>query len=189
MAPAKRDLCQLRTDAVAPVFQFFVAPVASWLLTPMPQALTRHFATMEYEEETVIGFPQGLPAFEQLTRFVLVEHPATSPLVFFQSLERADVCLPAVPVLAVDPNYELALTPDDLDDLGFAAQEPIPAGNAIGCFAIVSVPMEGPATANLLAPVVINLSARRAIQAVRLDTRYSHQHPILPVPAKEGACS
>jgi flagellar assembly factor FliW len=46
------------------------------------------------------------------------------------------------------------------------------------CLAILTVPKEGPVTANLLAPVVVNLATRVAVQAVRADTMYSHRHPI-----------
>jgi flagellar assembly factor FliW len=52
--------------------------------------------------------------------------------------------------------------------------------------AILSVSENRPPTANLLAPVVINLRTRVAIQAIRLDTAYSHEQPL----AMEGApCS
>jgi flagellar assembly factor FliW len=155
----------------------------------MPQARTKHFAILDYDEGAVLTFPVELPGFEHLTRFLMVEHPDTAPLTFLQSLESEDVCLPALAVLAVDPDYELALTTDDLEDLGFTAHEQIPVGNAIGCFAIISVPADGPATANLQAPVVVNLAARRAVQAVRLDTRYSHQHPIARAVGREDMCS
>lgn len=156
----------------------------------MPQARTRHFATLDYEDSAILTFPAGLPAFERLTRFLLIEDASSAPLVFLQSLDDESVCLPAVSALAVDPDYELSLASDDLEALGFTDVEQLPAGNAIACLAIVSVPATGPATANLLAPVVINLSARRAVQAVRGDTRYSHQHPIHPAgSAGEAVCS
>ena len=153
----------------------------------MPQAQTKHFGAIEYDDDAPIVFPEGLPAFEDLTRFLLIDHPAAAPLVFLQSLEREDICLPALPTLAVDPGYELRLSVEDLETLAFSAIEGEPSNTAIGCFAIVSIPADGVPTANLLAPVVVNLAARRAVQSVRSDGRYSHQFPIVPV--GEGVCS
>lgn len=155
----------------------------------MSQARTRHFATIEYDEPAILTFPAGVPAFEGLSRFLLIEHPSTSPLVFLQSVDREEICLPALPVLAIDPEYELALSPDDLEALGFTQAEQPPGGDAIGCFAVVSVPDQGPATANLLAPIVVNLHSRRAVQAVRGDARYSHRHALVPASAGEAVCS
>jgi flagellar assembly factor FliW len=43
-------------------------------------------------------------------------------------------------------------------------------------------------TANLLAPIVVNLKTHRAIQAIQADSGYSHQHPLLAA-AREEACS
>ena len=155
----------------------------------MLQARTKHFATIEYDEAAVLTFPDGLPAFEHLSRFLLIEQPSAAPLVFLQSLEQEDLCLPAIPVLALDPDYELALSADDLETLGFTTLEQPPGGDAIGCFAVVSVPAMGPASANLLAPIVVNLASRRAVQSVRGDTRYSHKHPLVAAGAGEAICS
>ncbi len=152
----------------------------------MPQAPTKYFGVVEYEEEAVLTFPHGLPAFEQLTRFLLIDHPSAAPLVFLQSLEQ-NLCLPSLPALAVDSGYELSLSVEDLETLAFSGSDAVPSESSIGCFAVVSVPAEGVPTANLLAPIVINLANRRAVQAVRSDGRYSHQCPI--VSAGEGVCS
>jgi flagellar assembly factor FliW len=44
--------------------------------------------------------------------------------------------------------------------------------------ALLSIADGGRMTANLLAPIVINLADRVAVQAVRSDLKYSHQHPV-----------
>jgi flagellar assembly factor FliW len=61
-----------------------------------------------------------------------------------------------------------------------------PAAGDVVCLALLSAAENGPLTANLLAPVVINLAAGRAVQAVRSDRAYSHKHPLLP---QETLCS
>jgi flagellar assembly factor FliW len=153
----------------------------------MPQVATKHFATLEYDAAAILTFPAGLPAFDGLTRFLLIEHPSVAPLIFLQSLEEKNVCFPVLPVVDIDADYELALTGDDLEVLGFSGPGQLPAGNELACFAVISVASNGTASANLAAPVVVRLSARVGVQAVRTDARYSHQQ--LLAEAKEGVCS
>jgi flagellar assembly factor FliW len=58
-------------------------------------------------------------------------------------------------------------------------------GEDVLCLTIVSVQETG-ATANLLAPVLVNLRNRRAVQAVAQDSDYSVQSPLAPQEA--AAC-
>jgi|SRR5579863_5774205 flagellar assembly factor FliW len=151
----------------------------------MPVTDTRLFGALEYEESWVVSFPFGLPGFERETRFVLLERPEWSPIVFLQSLHRAPLCFLAAPVAVLDPSYSLSVTREDLERLGLSEErQPIP-GVQVLCLALLCAPENGPLTGNLLAPVVVNLRTRVAVQAVRLDARYSHQH----VFAGETACS
>jgi flagellar assembly factor FliW len=134
------------------------------------QMVTRQFGTIQFEEDSVLHFPSGLPGFESRTRFVLVERPALKPLLVLQSLDSPDLCFFAAPLDAIDPHYQLRMTFDDERTLALTA-EPL-------SLAILSASESGRWTANLLAPIVINKEARRAVQAVRADSLYSHRHPL-----------
>jgi flagellar assembly factor FliW len=136
----------------------------------MALILTRQFGTIDVDENAMVEFPAGLPGFENETRFALIDR---APLVFLQSLNRHELCFLTVPAAAIDPDYEIAMTGDDARVLGLSESSP---GAELMCLAIVSAAESGPATANLLAPVVIERRFRRGIQAVRFDRRYSHQH-------------
>ena len=54
------------------------------------------------------------------------------------------------------------------------------------CLTVLSVRETGP-TANLLAPIVVNLRNRKAVQAVAAESDYSHQHALMPEEA--SVCS
>ncbi|MCC6861504.1 MAG: flagellar assembly protein FliW [Bryobacterales bacterium] len=149
----------------------------------MPAVQTEHFGWMEYEEDSVVEFPSGLPGFEQERRFVAIEQHDAKPLVFLQSLATPALCFLTLPVLAVYPKYELAITGEDLQELELPAGRPPHIGRDVLCLAILSLNENRPPTANLLAPVVVNLKTRRALQAVRPDSAYSHQHPLPEPPA------
>jgi flagellar assembly factor FliW len=143
----------------------------------MPLVETLRFGPLEYDATAAIEFPSGVPGFDGQRRFVLVEQAALAPLVFLQSLETPDLCFPAVPAGAIDSQYQLEVPREDLELLGMdPARQPV-VGSEVLCLAIVAAEA-GALTANLLAPVVINLSLRVGVQAVRSDARYSHRHPL-----------
>ena len=144
----------------------------------MPQYLTRHFGTIEYPEDAVIEFPSGLPGFEDERRFLPVEHPRSAPIMFLQSLLRPEVCFITLPVLAVAANYELSISPEDLRALEFdETRQPVIGVEAL-CLAVISVSEGAEPTANLLAPIVVNLKTRRAVQAIQENGLYGHRHPL-----------
>ena len=147
----------------------------------MPQADTQQFGPLQYRLEDVITFPLGLPGFEQETSFLLIAPPKAKPLVFLQSLGRSELCFVTLPLEVVDPNYLLAVSAEDLKILSLTGQT-LPAvgpanGGRIQYLVIVSLTELRP-TANLLAPLVVNHTDKIGVQAIRLDSLYSHQHPV-----------
>ena len=140
----------------------------------MPHAETQYFGSLEYDAGAVIRFPLGLPGFDGLRDFLPIEQPATRPLVFLQSLDSQQPCFVSLPVELVKSDYPLQLAPTDLQALGLG---PEAQPNRLLCLVMISM-REAGWTANLLAPVVINLESRRAVQAVQADTTLSHQHPL-----------
>ena len=141
----------------------------------MSVVLTRDFGEVACDASSEWFFPQGLPGFEDQNRFVLIERPSFAPVLFLQSLSTAQLCFLAVPVWVVDPSYQVGMTRADLDTLELSSQ-PAP-GDGTLCLAILSAGGDS-FTANLLAPVVVNLETRTALQAVRTDAIYSHLHPM-----------
>jgi len=144
----------------------------------MPSVDTKYFGILPYREEAVFEFPQGLPAFNEETRFVLIEMPENSPLVFLQSLRQPELCFLAFPILVADREYRLAVCRDDLEALELDEGRQPNLGSEVLVLALVSLHDGFSATANLMAPIVLNLKTLRGLQAIRQDNLYSHQHPI-----------
>lgn len=140
---------------------------------------TQSFGVIAYEPESAVEFPAGLPGFEERRRFVALCFPDSEPLVYLQSLEDPGLCFLALPVLAVDPQYRLEVCAEERALIGLAPEQPLRFGKEVLCLTIISLRETGP-TANLLAPVVINLSNRKAVQSVAAESGYSHQHVLVP---------
>jgi flagellar assembly factor FliW len=113
-----------------------------------------------------LEFPQGIPAFENERRFRLTDR---EPLLFLESEANPDLSFLLLPVTLIDPQYQLAMSPEDREVIGATPDSPLM------CLAVVTAAEDSPPTANLLAPVVINLDTCRAVQAVRFDRTYSHK--------------
>jgi flagellar assembly factor FliW len=61
--------------------------------------------------------------------------------------------------------------------IGLRPGSPPRIGDEVLCLTVISIREDGP-TANLLAPVVVNLRNRESVQAVAPSSRYSHRHPL-----------
>jgi len=153
------------------------------------QFQTRHFGTIEFDRDAVCEFPAGLPGFEDEREFVALEQPHTHPIVFLQSLKRTELCFITLPVQTIQPDYRLSISAEDLRLLDLPEDRQPEIGKQVLCLAIVAVAEGQPPTANLLAPVVINLQNRRAVQAILSDSGYSHRHPLLAGREEENVCS
>jgi flagellar assembly factor FliW len=147
---------------------------------------TRQFGKLAYTPAEVIHFAAGLPGFEECRDFLLHEEATMAPFVFLQSLADANLSFVTLPVQKLEPNYELALSRDDLAQLASAV---LPEPDSVLCLAILQL-NPGGATANLAAPIVITPAEprvpRRGTQAIRHDRRYSTTHPVRWTQTAEG---
>lgn len=139
---------------------------------------TRNFGKISFEPESELDFPRGLPGFDNRKRFVAVRFVESDPLLYLQSLEDPDLCFITMPILVVDPSYRLKVAGEDLEQLGLSANRQPRIGQDVMALTVLSIHEAGP-TANLLAPVLVSLRNRKAVQAVAQEAGYSHQHPIL----------
>jgi flagellar assembly factor FliW len=141
----------------------------------VPVLETKSLGTLIYQQADVIRFPLGLAGFEDRRNFLAVERPESHPLVFLQSIDQPDLFFVTVPVRRVDPAYELLVLDEYRTILGITDV----SSTELLSLAIVCLPQSGPATANLLGPLVIHCPTGQAVQAIRDDQRYSATHPLL----------
>lgn len=150
----------------------------------MPKLLTAYFGELEYANDAVFRFPEGLPGFEHEQDFVFIRRPQTEPIIFMQSLATPGLCFLLLPVLVACADYRLRFAPEDLAALQLPGGSEPRIGEDILCGAIVSTGNPGGPTVNLLGPVVVNLRERVGIQTVQTEGGYSHQHPLFAAEAR-----
>jgi len=127
------------------------------------------FGTLEVEPSKIIEFPHGIPGFEDCRRFTLFHPEGEDPKYFIlQSLDD-----PAVAFFLADParfgfSYEISLSDEESKTL----QLTDPAEMAVAVI-LTKPDDDGALSANLNAPLVLNLAARRGIQHVFADLKYA----------------
>lgn len=154
----------------------------------MPEIDTPHFGRLAYEEESVIEFPAGLPGFEDEHRFLLVDHAASRPVAFLQSVCVGRLCFITMPVPALAPGFRLSAAAEDLRTIALDPSRQPEIGKDVLSLAIVSIADDGTPTADLLAPLLINLEKRLGVQAIQDEPQYSHCEP-LPLEVEAKPCS
>lgn len=143
----------------------------------MPRCRTKYLGEVVYGDDAVIDFPAGIPGFDLERRFILLAAPDLKPIVFMQSAATPELCFTALPVFSVMPGYQLSVSADDMALLGLPPGNQPVVGKHVACLAILHFG-EQATTANLRAPVVVNLEARRGVQAIAPEALYSHRHEL-----------
>ena len=113
----------------------------------MPSFETTSFGKLSYERDSALDFPCGLPGFEDRRLFLILNFEDSKPLLFLQSLEDPRLCFITLPILAVDPQYHLRVSSEDLARLDLPRERQPLIGRDVLCLTILSLQESGP-TAN-----------------------------------------
>lgn len=134
---------------------------------------TTRFGQVELKQEDVITFPEGLLGFADLRKFVLLDDPNDDIFAWLQSCEAAQVAFPVLEPELFHHEYKVTLTKTDLESVKLSAQQ------KPRFFSIVTIPDDPTQmTANLKAPVVVNVQERIARQCVLQDNNLAIREPI-----------
>jgi len=151
---------------------------------------TKHFGEIEVDADKVIAFPEGLPGFEDVRKFVLLgnEENADTPFRWLQSVDRPELAFVVVDPFLIRKDYDIEIPDETCRKLGIRSIEDIQL------LSIVVVPADySQMSINLKAPIIININNRKGLQFV-LDTDiYGVRHYISEElrrrEARENACS
>ena len=138
---------------------------------------TSRFGPVTLQDEDIIEFPEGILGFNDLRKFVLLDDPNDEIFAWLQSCEVAQIAFPVLEPELFSQTYQVALTKHDLESLGLTVQSD--KQYRVRSFSIITIP-EDPTqmTANLKAPIVINIEKRVARQIVLQDNNLAIREPI-----------
>lgn len=142
----------------------------------MKKINTLRFGELEIEEQDVVTFEEGIPAFEDEHEFVVLPYEEGTPYMFLQSLATPELAFLMTDPFVFFPEYSFELDDENMDKLGIKSMDDV-----LVC-TLISIPRSGVAdmTTNLLAPVVINRHTMYAKQVVLEKTQYTTKHRLFP---------
>ncbi|MBQ6776608.1 MAG: flagellar assembly protein FliW [Synergistaceae bacterium] len=141
---------------------------------------TERFGEVSYTSEDILFFPRGIPAFEDRHEWILAGND-DSAIRWLQSLDDETLALPVTSPDAVRPDYNARIPEDELKLVG--SMDPADLALLI----VVSIPEAAPwdMTANLRAPILINIKTRKAVQVIALNEEYPVRHVVFSEEVRE----
>lgn len=143
---------------------------------------TQQFGPLEFGEEAVLTFAQGLLGFEQLTQYLIIDQEEIAPLRWFQPIGEGAISFTVIDPLLFFPDYAVKVTEEDRATLKLAKdQRPL-------ILVLVTIPSDpSQMTANLLGPLILNPETRLGKQLVLHDSGYPVRKRLISDEARTAA--
>ncbi|WP_175990238.1 flagellar assembly protein FliW [Bacillus sp. Marseille-Q1617] len=142
---------------------------------------TKYHGEIDVKEDAVLNFEQGIPGFADEKKFVLLPLPENDWFHILQS-----VTTPQLGFVVTDPflftkEFDFELDQGSVESLGFTD------GKNVKVLTILTMRETlNDSTANLQAPIVINLANNKAKQVILNDPNYKTKHLIFAQPEQAG---
>jgi len=141
-----------------------------------------HCAIKEVHNENIFSFPEGILGFEHINDYVFLMNDKVAPFMFMQALNDSDLSFVCIEVFQVCPEYSITLPASAIDALGI--EDP----KDLAVFALVTVRKDvEETTANLMSPIVVNLSNSKAQQVIIENSQYPVRFKVWDSIEKNGA--
>lgn len=134
---------------------------------------TTRFGQVQLQADDLLTFPEGILGFADLKKFVLLDDPNDDIFAWLQSCDEPAIAFPVLEPELFAPQYKVNLAKSDYEGLKMQAAD------QVRLFCIITIPDDPTQmTANMKAPVVINVPQRIARQCVLQDNSLAIREPI-----------
>lgn len=133
---------------------------------------SKYFHDIDYAQEDIIHFPNGLFGFEEEHEFLLLPFEGSDgTLLSLQSIQTPALAFVVMNPFALRPDYAPELTEEELRLLHVERSQEL-------CFYTLCVVREpvGDSTLNLKCPLALNIDRREAIQVILETDDYHMRH-------------
>jgi flagellar assembly factor FliW len=128
------------------------------------------FGELEVPKDSIIHLPQGVIGFPSFTQFVMLDYKA--PFSWLHSVEKSDLAFVVIDGFLIEPNYDPSLAYKEVA-CEFREED------EYAVILIVTVRSKlSETTANLKAPIFVNLRNRKGVQVVFDDQQYLVRFPL-----------
>lgn len=132
------------------------------------------FGEIEIDKSLLLEFAAPIIGYNSRVFFAVIDNTPDSPFKWLQSVEDPELAFPFTLCEYFDIEYNFTLDDADVELLGIKNAEDAVAIN------IVNIPHDQPkdATANLVAPIIINTTNNKAMQVILKNTDYKIKHAL-----------
>jgi len=132
---------------------------------------TGRFGQLTVGDDETILIPQGILGFPEYRKFCLIDPGDETLILWLQSLDNHEIAFPLLEPKIFKPDYAARLSAAELRELKLENV------NQSAVFGILTISEDiTKMTANLKAPLVINLKQQLAKQVVLQENEYSIKH-------------
>ncbi|WP_421381446.1 flagellar assembly protein FliW [Bacillus salacetis] len=142
--------------------------------------LTKYHGEIEVQPQDVLTFDHGIPGFLEEKQFTLLPLPETA-FHILQSMKTPELGFVVASPFTFFKDYDFTLDTTTVEQLGSPSEEEV---QVLSILTIKELLHES--TANLQAPIIINLATNKAKQVILNNTEYKPKHTIFAQPEHAG---
>jgi flagellar assembly factor FliW len=134
---------------------------------------TKYHGAVEIDEKEILHFEKGIPGFFEEKKFIMIPLSDDDTFFVMQSIKKMELAFVVSSPFSFFREYDFKLENSVVEELELDSEKDI------SVFSILTVQDPfGKTTANLQAPVVINLKNRKAKQVILYNEMFSTKHSI-----------
>lgn len=136
---------------------------------------TTKFGEIQIDENLIFEFVEPIIGYDNLKKYVLVEHSENSAFKWLQSVEEPSLAFPVTSPAFFDIDYQFEIPTEKAEKIDLTSVESLISLN------IVTIPAGNPrkATVNLLAPIIINAANKKGMQIILSNSNYPVKAPLI----------
>ena len=135
---------------------------------------TEKFGELDVDKNAIFEFVIPIIGFDDLKTYTIVDNKPDSPFKWLQSMEEMDLAFPVTLCSFFGIDYQFDIPDDEAEKLGIENPDDIFVCN------IANIPTSNPhgATINMLAPIIVNSSNKKAGQIILKNSNFEVRYKL-----------
>ena len=135
---------------------------------------TAKFGDVEIDKNSVFDFVLPIIGFNDLKQYTIVDYKPDSPFKWLQSMEDMELAFPITLCSFFGIDYQFDIPDEEAEKLEIESADDVFVCN------IANIPTTNPhgATINMLAPIIINTSNKKAMQLILKNSDFQVRYKL-----------
>ena len=135
---------------------------------------TAKFGEVEINKNAIFNFVSPIIGFKDLKEYTIIDYKPDSPFKWLQSMEDMELAFPVTLCSYFGIDYQFDIPDEEAEKLEIETADDVFVCN------IVNIPSSNPqgATVNMLAPIIVNLANKKAMQTILKNSDFEVRHKL-----------